>query len=233
MPSTRQIHPNRHTTTGQDPTSGSGIGAGPGAAPGGAGRSPRAPRRASAAGGPEPCQRHGEDRVPGRGHGRRGRQHRGHGTAPQRGGRGTVRRGPGPVHARELPAGVGLGERPPTRQGQPAVPHRPGPAGTAAAGGGDGGVPRCRFQPASGVRPRQAGRRVRPHEDRGKVVAGPGPERAGRHPVDPAGRTCDRGHPAPRRAPGSAAGTPGPPGARRRSSPRPSPPPGTPAPPAP
>ena len=66
-------------------------------------------------------------------------------------------------------------------------------------GGGGAGVHRHRLDAKTGLRARQAGRRVRAHQDPGQEPADPRPERAGRRGLHAAGRPGDRGDPAARR----------------------------------
>ena len=110
-----------------------------------------------------------------------------------------LRRAAGAVHAGIVPALVHLGQRAPARQGEPAAAGGAGPPGGAAARRRRARVHRCRLDPAAGVRARQAGRGVRPHQDPGQDGAGPRPERARRHDQHAAGRAGDRRCPAARR----------------------------------
>ena len=115
----------------------------------------------------------------------------------------------------------------PAGEGEPGAAGGAGPPGAAAARRGRAGVRRRRLDAAAGLRARQAGRGVRPHQDLRQDGAGPGPERAGRDGQHAAGRAGDRRHPAARRqrvhsARGAAScsprrsAPPGPPGAPGR-----------------
>ena len=81
----------------------------------------------------------------------------------------------------------------------PAVPERPGSGHAAAARRRRAGVHRHGLDAKTRVRARQAGRRVRAHENPGQELDDPRPERPGRGDLHAAGRAGDRGHPAARR----------------------------------
>ncbi len=144
--------------------------------------------------------------MPGRRDGRRGGQHRRHGPAAARRDAGAVRRDPGTVHAGVVPALVLLGERPAGGEGEPGAAGGPGPPHAAAARQGRGGVHRHRLDAKTCLRPQEAGRGVRPYQDRGQEPAGAGAERAGRHDQHAAGGAGDRRHQAARRQRGLGPG---------------------------